>query len=184
MPLPAARPPTPARRPEVSPLSTQEFLVRFTARASTRDNLRRAQDLLRHALPSGDVAEIFDRALRLFVRDLERMKFAATDRPRPGLGPARGSRNVGATVKRAVAIRDDKRCAFVGKGGRRCNERAFLEFHHVDPYVLDATATPSADAISLRCQAHNKYEGTLYFGPWPGKQEEDARLSQVRGVVG
>jgi hypothetical protein len=146
--------------------------VKFTARASTRDNLRRAQDLLRHALPSGDVAEIFDRALTLLVRYLERKRFSATDRPRQGRRPARGPRSVGASVKRAVAIRDGERCAFIGKGGRRCNERAFVEFHHVDPHVLDPTSTASADAISLRCQAHNKYEETLYFGPWRGKEKQ------------
>jgi hypothetical protein len=46
-----------------APLSTERYEIRFTASASTREKLRRAQDLLRHAVPSGDIAEIFDRAL-------------------------------------------------------------------------------------------------------------------------
>ena len=46
------------------------------------------------------------------------------------------TRNPSAAVKRAVWLRDLGRCAFVGTGGHRCNERRFVEFHHVDPYAL------------------------------------------------
>ena len=155
--------PRSARPAEVAPLSADQFLVKFTASACTREKLRQAQDLLRHTIPSGDVAQIIDRALTLLLADLARKKVAATDRPRSSKGPARGSRHVPAKVKRGSWARDGGRCAFVGRTGRRCNERAFVEFHHVDPYVLDGTA--SLDGIGLRCRAHNQYEATLYFGP-------------------
>lgn len=46
--------------------------------APTHDTLRRAQNLLRHAIPSGDLAAIFDRALTLLVADLEVRKAGAT----------------------------------------------------------------------------------------------------------
>ncbi|HEU0092867.1 MAG TPA: HNH endonuclease, partial [Vicinamibacteria bacterium] len=46
--------------------------------------------------------------------------------------------------------------------GHRCNERRFLEFHHVDPHALGGEA--SVDKIELRCRRHNDYEGRLYFG--------------------
>src|SRR6187401_1106751 len=42
----------------------------------------RAKALLRHAVPSGDAAEIFDRAITLFVEALERARVAETSRPR------------------------------------------------------------------------------------------------------
>ena len=48
----------------------------------THDKFRRAQALLRHAVPSGDAAEIFDRAVTLLVEQLERQRFAETERPR------------------------------------------------------------------------------------------------------
>ena len=164
-PMAAVSAPVPrsARPAEVAPLSADRFLVKFTASAGTREKLRQAQDLLRHKVPSGDLAQIIDRALTLLLADLARKKVAATDRPRSSKGPARGSRHVPAKVKRGSWARDGGRCAFVGRTGRRCNERAFVEFHHVDPYVLDGTA--SLDGIGLRCRAHNQYEATLYFGP-------------------
>jgi hypothetical protein len=70
---------------------------------------------------------------------------------------------VPAEVKRTVWLRDLGRCAFVGEGGRRCNERAFLEFHHVKPYAAGGVAT--ADNVELRCRGHNAYEADLFYGP-------------------
>lgn len=59
-------------------------------------------------------------------------------------------------------LRDGGQCAFVARNGRRCNERGFLEFHHVVPYGTGGEAT--ADNIAVRCRAHNGYEADLYFG--------------------
>src|SRR6266496_1555542 len=50
----------------------------------------------------------------------------------------------------------------IGVGGHRCNERRFVEFHHLDPYALGGEAT--VDGIELRCRRHNDYERRLYFG--------------------
>jgi hypothetical protein len=59
-------------------------------------------------------------------------------------------------------VRDLGRCAYIGPTGHRCNERRFVEFHHVDPHALGGEA--AADKIELRCRRHNDYEGRLYFG--------------------
>jgi 5-methylcytosine-specific restriction endonuclease McrA len=72
------------------------------------------------------------------------------------------SRHIPNGVKRAVWQRDQGRCAFVVPGGRRCDERSFLEFHHVRPYALDGPAT--LGNIALRCRRHNAYEAELVFG--------------------
>ena len=58
---------------------------------------------------------------------------------------------------------DSGHCAFVAKDGRRCTERAFLEFHHIRPYALGGPTT--VENISLRCRRHNQYEAELVFGP-------------------
>ena len=102
--------------------------------------LRRAQDLLRHAIPNGDPAEIFGRALTALLEDLARKKCATSRRPRASRGTARGSRHIPAKVKRAVWLRDDSRCAFVARSGRRCAERGFLELHHVEPRTRSGTS--------------------------------------------
>jgi hypothetical protein len=152
-----------AARPVIRPLAPERYEIRFTASAEMREKLRVAQDLLGHAIPSGDVAEVFDRALTLLVADLTRKKFAATERPRGSRGQSNESRNIPAEVKRRVDARDQRRCGFVSPSGRRCDERRFLEFHHVIPYA--AGGLPTVENIQLRCRAHNGYEADLFFGP-------------------
>jgi HNH endonuclease len=164
-PLALPAPATP--RPRVRPLAPERYEIRFTASAVMREKLRLAQDLLGHAIPSGDIAQVFDRALTLLVADLSRKKFAATVRPRRTRGQSDESRNIPAEVKRLVDGRDKRRCAFVAPNGRRCDERRFLEFHHVVPYA--AGGKPTADNIQLRCRAHNGYEADLFYGP--GKRQ-------------
>jgi hypothetical protein len=51
--------------------------VQVTVSAETHAKLRRAQDLLRHAIPDGDPAAVFDRALTVLLQQLERTKCAA-----------------------------------------------------------------------------------------------------------
>ena len=127
--LASAAPPAPlipARRPVVSPLAADRYEIRFTASTETREKLRLAQDLLRHAIPTGDIAQLIDRALTALLEDVARKKFAATKRPRASRGTNPGSRDIAAKVQRAVWLRDRGGCAFVSKSGRRCNERAFV----------------------------------------------------------
>jgi hypothetical protein len=161
---PVAVPP-PARPAVVRPLAPERYEVRFTASAETCAKLRRAQDLLRHAVRDGDTAAIVDRALTLLVADLEKKKFAITDRPRSGSRRSGSARRPPADVRRRVSRRDADRCAFVSKDGRRCEERGFLEFHHVIPFAMGGETT--VDNIQLRCRAHNAYEAGLFYGQGP-----------------
>ena len=65
-----------------APLAADRYRIQLTVSRETHDKFRRAQALLPHALPSGDPAEIFDRAVTLLVEQLERRRFAQTERPR------------------------------------------------------------------------------------------------------
>src|SRR4029077_380390 len=91
-----------AARPTVRPIAAERYEVRFTATAETREKLRLAQDLLGHAVPSGDLAQVFDRALTVLVEELVRRKFAATRHPRGSRGQAKDSDYVPAEVRRTV----------------------------------------------------------------------------------
>ena len=141
----------PARAAVIAPLAAERYKVQFTVGRETHDKLRRAQDLLRHALPTGDPAEIFDRALTLLVEHLEKTKLADTKRPRTARPVIDGSRHIPAVVRRAVWQRDKGRCGFVGSAGR-CAERGWLEFHHVVPYADGGAAT--VENIVLRRHAY------------------------------
>src|SRR5439155_12866020 len=181
-PAPPALPAPASRRPVVAPLAADRYEIRFTASAETCEKLRLAQDMLRHAVPTGDTAQIIDRALTVLIDDLARKKFAATDQPRASRGAAPGSRYVAAKVRRAVWIRDGGRCAFVGKGGRRCNERSFAEFHHLEPYGVGGEAT--VEAMELRCRAHNNYDAELFYGRrQPTRPGTSASLPSMEATV-
>jgi hypothetical protein len=108
----AAPPPTPAR-PVIAPLAPERYKIQFTASKELLDKLRYAQDLLRYATPSGDVAVVFDRALGALIEQLEKQKSGVTTSPRRAAACTDGSRHVPAAV-REVWQRDGGRCAFIG----------------------------------------------------------------------
>jgi len=148
-------------RPKVEPLAPQRYKVQFTVSRETYDKLRQVQDLLRHRLPGGDPAAIFDRALTLLLEDLNKRKLAATERPRSTRPTTTRSRHVPAALRRTVWARDGGRCRFEGPAGR-CSETGRLEFHHVVPYASGGPTV--ADNLELRCAAHNRYEAEQWFG--------------------
>lgn len=69
-PAPAPVPP-PSRPAVIAPLAPERYKVQVTISRETHDKLRRVQDLLRHQVPDGDPAVVFDRALTLLLQDLE-----------------------------------------------------------------------------------------------------------------
>jgi hypothetical protein len=183
-PAPAAAPyvtglpPTPRRSADVVvPLAPERYRVQVTIGGETLEKLRLAKDLLRHAVPSGDEAEIFDRALTALLADIAQKRFGATEKPRAASPPGAGSRHVPAEVRRKVWLRDIGRCAFVGTTGRRCEQRSFLEFHHVKPFALGGEATP--ENIQLRCRSHNAYEARLHFANdgWDGSGNGEGAIA-------
>lgn len=155
----------PPRAALLTPLAPDRYKLQFTIGGDTLEKLRLAKDMLRHAVPSGDEAAILDRALTVLLADLARKKFAAAGKRRASRASrktAPGSRHIPAEVRRKVWLRDLGRCAFVGTGGRRCAERALLEFHHVRPFAVGGEA--SVRNVELRCRRHNGYEARVYFG--------------------
>lgn len=90
-------------RPTVTPLSPRRFALQLTMDEPTHDKLLRAQALLRHRVPSGDLADVLGHALDALLAALARAKFAQTERPRRGK-PASG-RQVPRAVRRGARAR-------------------------------------------------------------------------------
>jgi 5-methylcytosine-specific restriction endonuclease McrA len=155
------------RRAEVKPLAPERYKIQLTVSRDAYEKLRRAQDLLRHAVPNGDPAIIVERALGLLVAELERTKAAMTQRPRRASAAKSTSRHIPAAVRRTVWQRDGARCAFTGPHGR-CSGTGLLEYHHLVPFASGGET--SVSNIELRCQAHNQYEADLWFGARPKPQ--------------
>jgi hypothetical protein len=171
------------RRPIVETTAPERYRVQFTIGKESHDKLRRVQALLRREIPDGDPGAIFDRAIALLLERVEKKKLGAATKPRApqpirpeadSQFPDRrlASRHTASQVKRSAWRDDGGQCAFVSKNGRRCTERAFLEFHHIRPYALGGPT--SAENISLRCRRHNQYEAELVFGPRTRGIESDS----------
>ena len=168
----------PVARARVAPLSPERYALQVTVTQATHDKLRRAQELLGHTIPSGDVAQVLDRALDALIHELERRKLAATDRPRSRRSSGNG-RYIPAEVKREVSQRDGDRCTFVSESGHRCSERKFLEFDHVNPVARGGRSTVAG--LRLRCRAHNQYAAERAFGRgFMDEKRQEARRRVAR----
>jgi hypothetical protein len=152
---------SPPPRAKLAPLAPDRFALQVTISGTAHDLLREAQALLGHAVPSGDVAQVIERALEALVQKLESRKFAKCARPRPQETPARG-RHIPAAVRRAVLERDGGQCTYVSENGKRCESRMRLEFDHLEPVARGGQATVSG--IRLLCRAHNQHAAECTFG--------------------
>jgi 5-methylcytosine-specific restriction endonuclease McrA len=164
----------------LAPLSPGRFALQVTVDQATHDKLRYAQALLGHALPSGDVANVIERALDALVDRLEKQKFAKCARSRPQRGAPKG-RHIPAAVKRAVVERDGGQCTFVSEVGKRCEARMRLEYDHVEPVARGGEATTGN--LRLRCRAHNQYAAERTFGTEfmrEKRQEAERRRAQKK----
>jgi hypothetical protein len=167
--FPKANVKTSIRRAAIDPLSEDSYAVKLTARRRTVERLRRAQELLSHAVPDGDVDEILYRALGALIEQEGRKRPGALPRTKAPRAPRvtpdgdRATRYVPADVEREVRERDGNACAFVGRDGRRCASRHFVEVHHVKPWI--AGSPPTVENLGLRCAAHNRYEWGVWVAP-------------------
>ena len=153
--------------------------LKFRVRPAVRDKLKRAKDLLGHAVPNGDPGEVLDRALDALIPQLERRKFAATDNPRPSGRRSKSTRYIPADVRRAVRERDGGQCTFVSANGRRCESRGRLEYDHVQPVGKGGVAT--VKNTRLLCRAHNQYAAEQAYGAdfMRGKREQARAARQA-----
>ncbi len=164
---------TPAPRPRVAPIAHERFLIQLAIGKSTHDKLRHAQALLSHSIPSGDVAQVLDRALDVLICRLERQKFAVTTKPRARQRSTGKKGYVPAHVRRAVVERDQGGCTFVSEAGHRCGARHRLEFDHIVPVARGGEAT--VEGIRLRCRTHNEVEAERVFGAGFMSEKREAR---------
>jgi 5-methylcytosine-specific restriction endonuclease McrA len=176
---PAQAPLPPAR---IAPLAPERFALQVTITGTAHDLLRQAQALLGHSVPSGDVAQVIERALMALVTQLEKQKFAKCDRPGTQRGTS-NSRHVPAAVKRAVFQRDRGQCTFVCENGRRCESRTRLEYDHLEAVARGGRATVSG--IRLLCRTHNQHAAERVFGRafMDGKRERGRSRGRQHAAI-
>lgn len=139
------------------PLGRKRYKVQFTTDEQLRRKIEKAQDLMRHKNPAGDLAKLFEAALDQLIQAESKRQHGATEQPRsPTQQPAqrlKPSRHIPNDVKREVFERDGGQCTFVSPDGHRCTERGRLQYHHEVPFAKGGTSTP--ENIRLLCACHN-----------------------------
>ncbi|MCC6666177.1 MAG: hypothetical protein IT375_20645 [Polyangiaceae bacterium] len=169
-------------RSRVEPLSAASFRVEFTASADLRQKLELAQNLLSHAVSTGDLAALVERAIdELLAAELKRRMGAERPRARRSLGE--GSRHVPVDVSRAVWERDGFQCTFVDEHGHRCSEKRYITLEHQQPFARGGP--PTVDNLALLCKAHNAHRAREVFGDAyiAKKQAEDRACSKVLSAL-
>lgn len=157
----------------------------FAADETCLSLVDRIRELLRHKHPAGKLGDILREAVEAFLdaRDPER-RLARKERasggndsaqaaPESGISGAgrnsdgrRCARAIPQRVRDAVWKRDGGACAFVGTDGRRCGERAWLEYDHVIPWAMGGRSNDPRN-VRLLCRTHNQHAAKLTFGPKP-----------------
>ena len=163
VPVSAPVQPRDERRAVIKPLAEESFRFQFTASRACRDKLRQAQDLLRHRVPDGDVGTIVEKALDALIERVTKERFGEVRKPRrTAAEPVSGSRHIPSAIQREVFERDSGRCTFTDERGRRCEEKGWLEFDHLDGFAR--THLHDADRIRLLCRAHNQCAAERMYG--------------------
>lgn len=166
---------SPRARAAVTPLGLGRFRLELTLGQQARDQLDQLQELLRHQNPSGDLANILERALRELLVRTKKQRFAQSSAParrslrKPDVdaktqdSAKEKSRYIPREVLRQVHARDAGQCTFVSPDGRRCTERGFLEVHHHHTtFARGGDAT--VDNLRLTCRTHNRFFAEQDYG--------------------
>jgi hypothetical protein len=153
----------------VRPLAPGRYELVAILDQEAYDQLVASCELLSHAVPSGDLATVLERAIALQHEHLRRRRCAAAARPRSG--PAKNSgaehrpanpRHIPAAVRREVWERDGGQCTFTGTDGHVCGSRERIELDHVVPVARGGTST--VGNLRLLCREHNQYVAERVLG--------------------
>jgi 5-methylcytosine-specific restriction endonuclease McrA len=173
-------PPAPPSR--MTPLAPQRYGFQFTGDQETREVYEEVRDLLSHQIPGGEMALVFKRALQLAKSELEKRKYAVTERPGRASGGSESSRHIPASVRREVHERDGDRCTFVSESGKRCDSRRMVEFEHDVTHACGGESTPNN--LRLLCRAHNQLMAEREFGAEFMDAKRRAARARARTAAG
>ena len=146
---------------KAEPMAARRYGLQVMLDQEAHDDLVPCQELLGHGSPAAEIGAVLGRALKALARELEKQKFAATDRPKKPR-QTQSPRDIPAHMRRTVAERDGHRCTFVSDSGHRCPARSPIEYDHIVPVARGGQTT--VDNLRLRCRAHNQFTAEQAFG--------------------
>jgi len=213
-PARSLRPGSSGRGPSgaVTPLAPTRYRVQFTAGPETYAKLKQCQDLLRHQIPDGDLAQLFDRALTALLRELMRRRVGTPLRPEaarttPAAPPAGIVPHAATAPTPGDASASDpgapalppgpsrhipaavRRVVWERDGGQcafvSADGRRCPERGYLEFHHVRPYALggpATVENIQLRCRAHNGYEADQIFGPPPARRSGPFQQSDQRAA--
>ena len=160
-PVAADAPRTEAPRPRMQQLSEARHKVQLTVSSETRAKIERAQALMKHRNPTGDLEMVFDRAMDALLEKLEKERLGKTSRPQKKPRASKDG-HIPAETRREVFARDGEACSHVDEHGNRCGCRDFLELDHIVPRAKGGT--DEASNLRVACRTHNRRYAEQEFG--------------------
>jgi 5-methylcytosine-specific restriction endonuclease McrA len=93
----------------------------------------------------------------------ERKRAKSPDSRRRELKKTQKTRHIPDAVRDEVHVRDDRQCAYLSPGGKRCECRTGLQVDHMKPYAAGGDSAPGN--LRLLCAAHNRRAAEKTMSP-------------------
>lgn len=164
---------------QITPLSAERYLFRFSGGTDLRAKYLRACELLRRGKAGLKIEEVFHAALDHLLDKLapERRHDRRLERAKKSHKPPSAesnvvhkssprSRAVPLALRDEIWLRDGGRCTFTEPQGNRCPATAHLEIDHINPYALGGSSNDPAN-LRILCRAHNQLLSRRTFGNYP-----------------
>jgi hypothetical protein len=145
-------------------MTPEFFRVAFTASAQLQAKLKKAQKVLAHQFPDGDLASILEAGLDLLLEKAEKRR-GIVDSPRPPKQDAEAkppTRHIAHSVSRELFARDEGRCQWPLANGGICGNERFIQIDHVHPFALGGQGT--LESTRLLCAFHNRLYAEQVYG--------------------
>ena len=155
------------KRPEPSgesffEMPTEPIEQRVTVRTSLTeehyDAFEMARAIVSRKHPSATVEDVLNELVAFYLKNkAPRKRAERKSRSRPNR-----TRHIPVAIRDEVMLRDEQRCTFRSKTGRRCGTTHGLQLDHIKPFALGGTH--EAKNLRVLCAAHNRDAARRTFG--------------------
>jgi hypothetical protein len=120
-----------------------------------------------HRLPAGaSFSHVLNLALDIAIAQKDpaaRRRGRESGKQKAGDKTSTSERYIPQAIRDEVYRRDENRCTYVSKNGRRCTATAGLQVDHIKPIARGGKTT--IDNLRLLCAQHNRYAAKRLMGP-------------------
>jgi len=145
---------------KLQPVARELSELKVPVDSKTEQNLEALKDILSQKLGKpATLAEVIAWATEVTrdkfdpVRKAQRAVSLGKVSLAKTIQPTEGRHRIAAAVKHSAILRAGMRCTFIGRDGRRCEQKRWLDMHHVTP-VADGGLN-RVDNLRLLCRGHH-----------------------------